>query len=84
MEHISQKKCSKIIDTFNYIGISIDGIGEVHDSFSRGQKALMARECHKKSFKVLNWEMLWYKNFWDIKGKNRKSWFMIFLLWLKI
>lgn len=35
--YITQKNAQKIIDTFNYIGISIDGIGEVHDYF-RGQK----------------------------------------------
>lgn len=35
--YITEKNAQKIIDTFNYIGISIDGIGEVHDYF-RGQK----------------------------------------------
>lgn len=35
--YINEKNAQKIIDTFNYIGISIDGIGEVHDHF-RGQK----------------------------------------------
>ncbi len=30
---INEKNVKKIIDTFNYIGISIDGIGQVHDDF---------------------------------------------------
>ena len=40
--YITEKMHKKIIDTFNYIGISIDGIGEVHDYF-RGQKAHMIK-----------------------------------------
>ncbi len=31
--YISEKNVDKIIDKFNYIGISIDGIGKVHDDF---------------------------------------------------
>ena len=31
--YISEKNVKPIIETFNYIGISIDGIGEVHDDF---------------------------------------------------
>lgn len=35
--YINQKNVKKVIDTFDYIGISIDGIEEIHDEF-RGQK----------------------------------------------
>ena len=42
MVHILPEKMHKNYDTFNYIGISIDGIGEVHDYF-RGQKAHMIK-----------------------------------------
>ncbi|WP_456323305.1 radical SAM protein [Hydrogenimonas sp.] len=35
--YVSEKNVDRIIDTFNYIGISIDGIEEVHDKF-RGLK----------------------------------------------
>ncbi len=35
--YINEKNVDKIIETFNYIGISIDGIEEVHDEF-RGLK----------------------------------------------
>ena len=31
--YVSEKNVDRIIETFNYIGISIDGIGEVHDEF---------------------------------------------------
>jgi radical SAM protein with 4Fe4S-binding SPASM domain len=31
--YVSEKNVDRIIDTFNYIGISIDGIEEVHDRF---------------------------------------------------
>ncbi len=31
--YISEKNVDRIIDTFNYIGISIDGIKEIHDNF---------------------------------------------------
>ncbi len=31
--YVSEKNVDRIIDTFNYIGISIDGIEEVHDEF---------------------------------------------------
>ncbi|WP_457605776.1 radical SAM protein [Nitratifractor sp.] len=31
--YINEKNVDRIIETFNYIGISIDGIGEVHDEF---------------------------------------------------
>jgi len=31
--YISEKNVKKIIETFNYIGISIDGIGKIHDEF---------------------------------------------------
>ncbi|NPA74074.1 MAG: radical SAM protein [Epsilonproteobacteria bacterium] len=35
--YVNEKNVDKIIEKFNYIGISIDGIGEVHDAF-RGLK----------------------------------------------
>lgn len=35
--YVSEKNVKRIIDTFNYIGISIDGIKDVHDYF-RGMK----------------------------------------------
>lgn len=35
--YINEKNAQKIVDTFNYIGISIDGIEEIHDQF-RGVK----------------------------------------------
>ncbi len=31
--YVSEKNAGRIIETFNYIGISIDGIEEVHDAF---------------------------------------------------
>jgi len=31
--YINEKNVDKIIDKFNYIGISIDGIGKIHDEF---------------------------------------------------
>jgi radical SAM protein with 4Fe4S-binding SPASM domain len=45
--YINEKNAKQIIDTFNYIGISIDGIGEVHDYF-RGQKG-----SYEKSIKAI-------------------------------
>ncbi len=51
--YISEKNVKRIIDTFNYIGISIDGIEEVHDRF-RGldgayRKSLDAIELIQKN-----------------------------------
>ena len=40
--YVSEKNVKKIIDTFNYIGISIDGIEEIHDRF-RGLKGAYRR-----------------------------------------
>ena len=40
--YVNSKNVDKIIDTFNYIGISIDGIEEIHDNF-RGQKGAYAK-----------------------------------------
>ncbi len=45
--YIKENNVNKIIDTFNYIGISIDGIEEVHDYF-RGQKG-----AYKKSIDAI-------------------------------
>ncbi len=40
--YVSEKNVDKIIEKFNYIGISIDGIGQVHDDF-RGLKGAFDR-----------------------------------------
>ena len=45
--YIDEKNVDKIIETFNYIGISIDGIEEVHDEF-RGLKG-----AYKKSLAAI-------------------------------
>ncbi len=45
---INENNVQKIIDTFNYIGISIDGIEEVHDRF-RGHKG-----SYKKAIEAIN------------------------------
>jgi len=45
--YINEKNVDQIIDTFNYIGISIDGIEEIHDQF-RGQKG-----SYKKSIEAI-------------------------------
>ena len=45
--YIDEKNVDKIISTFNYIGISIDGIEEVHDDF-RGLKG-----AYKKSIDAI-------------------------------
>jgi len=45
--YIDEKNVDKIISTFNYIGISIDGIEEVHDEF-RGLKG-----AYKKSLAAI-------------------------------
>ncbi|AXH12669.1 radical SAM/SPASM domain-containing protein [Halarcobacter bivalviorum] len=45
--YINEKNVEKIITTFNYIGISIDGKEEVHDYF-RGQKG-----SYKKAIKAI-------------------------------
>ena len=45
--YVSPKNVDQIIETFNYIGISIDGIEEIHDQF-RGQKG-----AYKKSIEAI-------------------------------
>ena len=45
--YVAEKNVDRIIDTFNYIGISIDGIEEIHDQF-RGQKG-----SYKKSIEAI-------------------------------
>lgn len=45
--YIKKNNVDKIINTFNYIGISIDGIEEIHDQF-RGQKG-----AYKKSIEAI-------------------------------
>ncbi len=45
--YINEKNVQKIINTFNYIGISIDGIEEVHDNF-RGHKG-----AYKKAIEAI-------------------------------
>jgi radical SAM protein with 4Fe4S-binding SPASM domain len=45
--YVAEKNVDRIIDTFNYIGISIDGIEEIHDQF-RGQKG-----SYKKSIDAI-------------------------------
>ncbi len=45
--YVAEKNVDQIINTFNYIGISIDGIEEIHDQF-RGQKG-----AYKKSIDAI-------------------------------
>ncbi len=45
--YINDKNVDKIIKTFNYIGVSIDGIEDIHDHF-RGQKG-----AYKKSIEAI-------------------------------
>lgn len=46
--YVDEKNVDRIIETFNYIGISIDGIEEVHDKF-RGLKG-----AYKKSLEAIS------------------------------
>ena len=80
MEHISQRKnVSKIIDTFNYIGISIDGIGEGSWLFQR------SKGSYDKSINAIKI----IQSFGGNAGirftitKRQKKFFVCFLLLLK-